>query len=274
MQMTGWTFEDAIAAIQSPHSIPISVLLSTDGLRLRDICFAKIQTTLHMWTIPITVLEKSVADGSFNLEHMAEGDYSCSTAILILLNPNKEGTVLKSASIRLIIRWHMGPVGQVNDITKLMMYARSLMNVEWQSSDTACRTFCTIVGDYGSHMGFVTDPPFCMAYPLSFVHKDDPAQMTFRSQQNHPISFTADVLLVHQLLAWDCSSLEYAMNRHHRHLLIPRGCIFYPTSFHRLLFLMTTWYHAVIPGQEMMFHLLPLAHLQICTCYSLAQLAI
>ena len=59
---------------------------------------------------------------------------------------------------------------------------------------------CTIVGNYGRHMAFATDPPFCMAYPLHFVHKNDPAQMTFRSQQNHPISFTVDSLLVHQLL--------------------------------------------------------------------------
>ena len=67
--MAGWTFEDALAAIQSPHSIPISVLLSTDGLRLGDIHFAKIQTTLRMQTVPITVLETWVADGSFNPEH-------------------------------------------------------------------------------------------------------------------------------------------------------------------------------------------------------------
>ena len=166
--------------------------------------FTKIQTTLHMWTIPIVVLEKWVVDGSFNPECMAEGDYSCSTTILIFLNPNKEGTVLKSASVRLIVRRHMGPVGQTNDITKLIKYAHSLMKVEWQSSETMCRTFCTIMGDYSSHMGFATDPPFYTAYPLSFVHEDDPTQMTFRSQQNHPISFTADVLLVHQLLAWDC----------------------------------------------------------------------
>ena len=258
--MAGWTFKDALVAIQSPHSIPILVLLSMDGLCLGDICFAKIQTTLRMWTIPIMVLEKWVADGSFNLEHMAEGDYSHSTTILILLNPNKEGTAMKSTRIGLIIRWGMGPVGQIDDIMKLIMYAHSLMKVEWQSSDTACRTLCTIMGNYGSHMGFGSDPPFCTAYPLSFVYKDDPAQMTFRSQQNHPTSFTEDVLLVHQLLAWDCPLCEFVMDRHCRCLLIPRGCIFCLTSFHRSLFLTTRRHHTMIPGWEMMFHLLPLAH--------------
>ena len=84
-------------------------------------------------------------------------------------------------------------------------------------------------------MGFATDPPFCTAYPLSFVHKDDPTQMTFRSQQNHPTSFTADVLLVCQLLARDCPPREYARDRCHRCLLIPRGVHFLPDLFPQII---------------------------------------
>ena len=90
-------FEDALAAIQSPSSIPFSVLLSMDGLCLGDIRFAKIQTTLHMRTVSITVLERWIVNGSFNLDRMAEGEYSHSTTILIILNPNKQGTGLKCA---------------------------------------------------------------------------------------------------------------------------------------------------------------------------------
>ena len=89
--MSGWTFENALVAIQCPVSIPFSVLLSTDGLRLGDTHFAKIQTTLCMWTVSITVLERWIANGNFNPEHKAEGDYSRSTAILVVLNPNNQG---------------------------------------------------------------------------------------------------------------------------------------------------------------------------------------
>ena len=101
--MVDWTFEDALAAIQSLPSIPMSVLQSTDGLRVGNICFAKILTTLRMRTMPIAVLEKWAEGGSFNPECMAEGDYSHTTSILILLNPNAEGTALESASIGLIV---------------------------------------------------------------------------------------------------------------------------------------------------------------------------
>ena len=84
-------------------------------------------------------------------------------------------------------------------------------------------------------MAFATDPLFCTTYPLSFVHKDGPAQMTFRSQQNHPVSFTGDVLLVHQLLAWDCSQCEYVMDRYHGCLLIPKDMEFLPELFPQIV---------------------------------------
>ena len=87
--MVDWTFKDALKAIQSPPSIPALILQSADGLCLGDICFAKIQTTLQMYTMPIAVLEKWIEGGSFNPECMAEGDYSHSTTILIVLNPNE-----------------------------------------------------------------------------------------------------------------------------------------------------------------------------------------
>ena len=54
--MVGWTFENALEPIQSPPSMPFTILLSTDGLRLGDIHFAKIQMTLGMWTVTIMVL--------------------------------------------------------------------------------------------------------------------------------------------------------------------------------------------------------------------------
>ena len=60
--MVGWTFENALVAIQSPPSIPFSVLLSIDGLHLGDICFTKIQMTLDMRTVSMMVLERWIAE--------------------------------------------------------------------------------------------------------------------------------------------------------------------------------------------------------------------
>ena len=59
--------------------------------------------------------------------------------------------------------------------------------------------------------------------------------MTFQHPQNHPCSFTADVLLVRQLLARDCSLCEYERDRCLSHLLIPRGVHFSTDLFPQII---------------------------------------
>ena len=82
-----------------------------------------------MHALPLAVLEKWVENGSFNPEHMAEGDYSHSTAILIALSPNTQGTDLESAGIGLIVYQCKAPIGQISTIPHLIKYACSLMEV-------------------------------------------------------------------------------------------------------------------------------------------------
>ena len=71
----------------------------------------------------------------------------------------------------------MGPVGQINGITKLItcmlilwMKVRLAILQKTCVQDILHHLWAIMVG----HMGFATDLPFCTAYPLSFVHKDDP----------------------------------------------------------------------------------------------------
>ena len=129
------------------------------------------------------------------------------------------------------------------------------MEAEGRSSEPVCRTICTIVGNYGGHLAFAMDPPFCMAYPSHFVNTEDPAQMTFRSQQNHPVSFTRDCLMVHQLLAQDCPECKYMMDGCHSHLLIPRGMQFAEDLFPQILVPHNhaTPYHDPKTGEEAPF---------------------
>ena len=66
-------------------------------------------------------------------------------------------------------------------------------------------------------MAYATEPPFCMAYPLEFIDKKDPAAMTFRNPDNHLVMFMGMEMVVHQLLMWDCSECEYVRTNHNRH---------------------------------------------------------
>ena len=208
--MADWTFEKALAAIKSPPSISLDTLLSPVGLHLGDIRFAKIQTNLHMRTVAMAVLEEWISNGSFNPHHKPDEDCSRTTAILIILTPNSEGTKLTYASVGLIIRWRKGPVGWIEDIPRFITFIRSQLKGDRPASSNDRKTYCMIVGDYGGPLAFATELPFCTAYPLSFADRDDPTQMTFRHPHNHPWSFTTDVLLVRQLLARDSSAHEHA----------------------------------------------------------------
>ena len=102
-QMADWTFKKALAAIKSPPSIPFDTLLSLIGLHLGDIRFVKIQTNLHLRSVAIAVLEEWISNGSFNPHHKPDEDCSHTTAILIILTPNTQGTGLTYASVGLII---------------------------------------------------------------------------------------------------------------------------------------------------------------------------
>ena len=220
--MADWTFKKALAAIQSPPSIPFTTLLSPDGLRLGDIHFAKIQTNLCMRTVTIGVLEEWISNGSFNPDYKPEEDCSRTTAILIILTPN----TLMYASIGLIIRWRKGPVGWIEDIPRFITFVQSQLKGDLLTSSNTCKMHCMIIGDYGGPLGFATEPPFCTTYPLCFSYRHDPVRITFRNASNHPWSFNIDVLLVRQLLAQDCSPCEDMQDRCRRHLLIPRGVHF------------------------------------------------
>ena len=220
--MADWTFEKALVAIKSPSSISLDTLVSPAGLYLGDIRFAKIQTNLRMRTVAMAVLEEWISNGSFNPHHKPDEDCSRTTAILIILTPNTEGTKITYASVGLIIRRHKGPVGRIEDIPRFITYIRSQLKDQPASTNDP-KTYCMIVGDYGGPLAFATEPPFCTAYPLCFANRDDPTQMTFRHPQNHPWSFPTDALLVRQLLARDSSAREHALDKCRRRILIPRG---------------------------------------------------
>ena len=70
----------------------------------------------------MVVLEEWILNRSFNLHHKPDEDCSCTTAILIILTPNSEGTKLMYVSVGLIIRWHKGPVGWIEDIPRFITF--------------------------------------------------------------------------------------------------------------------------------------------------------
>ena len=56
-----------------------------------------------------------------------------------------------------------------------------------------------IIGNYGGHW-LMPLSHFVWLYPLEFVNKKDPAMMTFRNQDNHPVTFMGMEMIICQLL--------------------------------------------------------------------------
>ena len=223
LKMADWTFDVVLATINSPPSIPTSLLESADGLRLGDVRFAQIHTTLWMRTVSLALLEKLIANRGFNPEHKADSDYSHSTAILLALTPDAQLKDIDSMGIGLVVRWYGAPLAPISSVDKLISYVRDMLKFERASSSPQVRIYCMIIGNYGGHMAYATDPLFCVAYPLEFINKKDPAMMTFRSPDNHPVTFMGMEMIICQLFVWDCPECEYARTNCNGHLIIPRG---------------------------------------------------
>ena len=223
--MADWTFNEALAVINSLPSIPTSVLETPDGLRLGDICFAKICTTIQMQAMSLTTLEKLVSNGSFNPERIADRDHSHSTAILLALSPDAQLKHVESVGIGLVVHWHGALLAPISSMAKFISYIHKMMKLERRSATPKIRTYCMIVGNYGGHMAYATELPFCVAYLLDFVKKH-PSTMTFRNTDNHPVMFMGMDMIVCQLLAQDCPEHKYVRASHNSCLIIPRGMPF------------------------------------------------
>ena len=230
-KMADWTFKDALTAIQSLPSIPTSILQSTGGLRLGDIHFTKIQTTLQMRTVPIVVLEKWAEGGSFNLECMAEGHYSHTTAILILLNPNAEGTALESKCWAYCLMMH-GTSGVISAPSR----SSSSMLIPWWGWNGNPPILC--IGQSAHSWVTMADTwpspqTLCSAQLIPCLLFTRMIPLRWPSGVSRIILFPPLQMVYWFVIYshWDCPQHEYAMDRCHWHLLIPRGVHFLPDLF-------------------------------------------
>ena len=87
-----------------------------------------------------------------------------------------------------------------------------------------------LIGNYGGHMAFATDPPYCVAYSADYK-TNDPSQMTPCHTQNHTYAMVTTNMIVRRLLSsphWE--PMDRRQTKGGR-LLIPRGVLFGPALF-------------------------------------------
>ena len=72
--------------------------------------------------VSLTLLERLIANGSFNPEHMAESDYSHNTAILLTFIPDAKLKDIERVGIGLVVCWHSGLLAPISSIQQFITY--------------------------------------------------------------------------------------------------------------------------------------------------------
>ena len=151
-------------------------------------------------------------------------------AILLAFLPDRHIQDIESIGIGCVIRRYGTPLGDVSSISTMIDSVRSILKKEAEKRRPHRRAYMMLIGNYGGHMGFATEPPYCVAYAADYQDKD-PSKMTPRATLNHTYAMVSDNMMVRRLLSvpnWDPSERKRTKGGR---LLIPRGVQFSPKLF-------------------------------------------
>ena len=217
-QMAVWSFRDALAELKVKNCFNESMLQSMQGLCMGDISF-------------LQFIEK----GCFNPNKLPEDSYSHTTAILLAFIPDPCLTDIECMGIGNVIWWHGSPLGVMCSNNTVISHIHVVLVSKCAKLAPKCRAYMMLIGNYGGHMAFATDPLYCVVYAAEYKHTDKPSRMTFCEPSNHGFVMTASNMVVWQLLSmvnWNPADRKL-MTR--GHLLILRGMQFGPRLFPELV---------------------------------------
>ena len=234
--MTTWSFRDALEELEAKRRFDESLLQSNVGLCLGDIHFAEIQTSIKIRVVHFSMFMQFLEQGRFNADNLPIGGCSQTTAILPAFIPNRRLEDIESIGIGNVIRRHGSPIGDLSYIQTVIDTIRSVLTTERKKSPMKHRAYAVLVGNYGGHMAFATDPPYCVAYSADYK-TSDPSQMTPRHTRNHPYAMITTNMIVRRLLSLPhCEPADRKQTKGGR-LLILRGTQFGPALFPEIVIL-------------------------------------
>ena len=89
------------------------------------------------------LLERLIANGSFNPEHMAESDYSHSTAILLAFIPDAKLKDIERVGIGLVVHWLCsGPLALISSVQQFISYICDVLKLGESISQADIRNVC------------------------------------------------------------------------------------------------------------------------------------
>ena len=220
--MTTWSFRDALEELELRGHFNESVLQSALGC-LGYIHFTEIQTTIKMRAVPVRTFLRFVKQGCFSADNMPPDGNSHTTAILLAFIPDTRLMDIEHMGIGSMVQRCGSPLGDISSIPVVMDSIRRVLDSEHMKSLLKCRAYMMLIGNYGGHMAFATDPPYCVAYAADYKNSNDPSKMTPHEPLNHAYAMVTDNMVVRRLLSvpnWE--PVERKLTKGGR-LLILRG---------------------------------------------------
>ena len=228
--MTTWSFRDALEELEARGRLDESVLRSALGLRLGDIHFAEIQTSIKMCAVCPSMFLRFVDEGAFNADNLALDGCSQTMAILLAFIPDRRLEDIESVGISNVIRRRGSPLGDISSINTVIESICSILDIERKKSDPKRRAYMMFIRNYGGHMAFATDPPYCVAYAANYKN-NNPSKMTPCETLNHMYAMVTSNMMVRRLLSllnWEPTDRKHTKGGR---LLILRGMQFGPGLF-------------------------------------------
>ena len=133
-----------------------------------DIRFAEIQTTFKMHAVPFRIFLQFIKKGSFNADNLPVDSYSHTTAILLAFIPDPHLEDIERVGIGNVIQRHGSPLGDIASIHAVIDDICRILAIEHKKDPPWHRAYMMLIGNYGGHMAFATDPPYCVAYAADY----------------------------------------------------------------------------------------------------------
>ena len=125
-------------------------------------------------------------------------------------------------------------MGDASSVGTALKSIRSVLESEGDKQRPHRRAYMMLIANYGGHMAFATEPPYCVAYMAEYRDKN-PSRMTPRDPENHWYVAVSEKMIVRRLLSvpnWDPLERKHITGGR---LLIPRGVQFGPRLFPELV---------------------------------------
>ena len=103
-----------------------------------------------------------VKKGSFNADNLPADSYSHTTAILLAFVPDPRLGHNEHMGIGNVIWRCRSPLGGIDSVHMVIDHIRVVLASEHDKASPKHQAYMMLIGNYGRHMAFATDPPYCV----------------------------------------------------------------------------------------------------------------